>query len=98
MFECINSCSTALEQTAVPRTDINAHRWRRLQAHGKQRWAGPRVGALRAEDVSLATILALYLRLPGCGPHACRRKPGAPSSRAAVSCGVSLRRDTNRSM
>src|SRR5262249_7502379 len=57
MFECINSCSTAPERAADPRTDINAHRWRRLQAHGKQRWAGPRVGALRAEGVSLATIL-----------------------------------------
>src|SRR5215831_15142171 len=62
MFECINSCSTAPEQT-----DIDVHRWRRLQPHDKQRRAGPRVAVFQAEGVSAFTssvaLLMVGIRL-----------------------------------
>jgi len=54
MFECINSCSTAPE-----RTGIDAHRWRSLRPHDKQRRAGPRVAVFQAESVWTPTHTSL---------------------------------------
>ena len=64
MFECIKRCSTAPEQAADPQTDSDAHRWRRLLPHGKQRRAGPRVGVFRAEDVSVVTSSVAVVTIP----------------------------------
>jgi hypothetical protein len=90
MFEYIKRCSTAPEQAADPQTDSDAHRWRRLLPHGKQRRAGPRVGAFPAEDVSAVT--SSVATADGRRPHALARHFPSGSIREAQ--GV-FRWDTN---